>query len=1688
MANIKIAFDAVDNISSFMKQSKSMIDSLTGSVDTLNDTLTGLDSSGIESISESVSKLSGDFDSVGSSGTNSFEAIDESADKVVDGLLSLEEESANLKTSFTDTAASTVTSFNDVNNTAGDLKDTFVEVGASASQSFQDAAAASGSLVDAANDAAAALDKIKESADSAGSSVSDSFSSGSSAGNDLSSSLGGVNGAIIGIVGTLGGKSISDLIFGTGMKAEVNQVLLKNMTQTEAGAKKLFDTVDAATNKTLVSMQSVIPALNKFRASTGANEQALINVTGEVANFGSYVQAMTGSATLADTAMMDLTKGIDGAFASLDQYGITEKALMDTKLWTGKSDDVEGYMKAVNAVIGDTSELMETTQGKTATLMKKFSVEGKKIFNDIADSLKGVIDLFLKINEITSGGLIKGIILAGTALSGLLIVLGTAQLLGLNAAGAVTTFGNSLKDAAKFGFEFISSLDKQTLATYANRVATILKNTVTEINTGLTRQAIQQAQAHAGAVNTQTLAEYGLISRIKENNIFIGINNQLEKQRKKVKEQTLTASISQSVATWAESVKLQLLNGQTSVAALYEDNYRKAKERSLIATIRNTVVKTAETVQTGVLTAYTVTSTAAERAYAFVKKTVTLANIKSTAAKVIEAGQTAILTTYTAVATAAERAYTFVKELQIGTFIKSSALKLVEISRNAAVAIGIGLLGLAERAYTAIKNVSILATLRDVAAKGLQAAANLKTAISAGIMTAAQIGLNAAMMATPYGLVILGVIALIAAFKQLYNTFPDFKNGIDEIGAGLKELFGALMSGDFSKVGDILKNAWSELPSWLENINQQVEPAIRSLIDGFSNWANNVDWLGELQKAFGNIASWLSGAAANLANYMVEGLKSFSTGLTDWLDGGGAGGQEVGQSIFDGITAWWEENSPLLWELFTTIFMEILPLMGEIGLKIIAALGLALWQGIVWIGQQIWIAWDTNVTQPFMAWLTGIPGWVYNSLLGVLQSVYNWAASLKVSADTAGSDFVNGIITFIQTLPSRIWTWLLNTLSRIASFAVQALNKARTVGTDILNGVLTPVKQLPEKVYTEFMNIGTRILSAGSDLVNKAKKVGEDIYNGIMDALGIHSPGYIQENIAAEFGAIPGRIISVADAAIEAAKTVGEGIKTGFGEPNLDITANSYTEEEGTNTRIYEVDTTAAEQQFTTLEQTVGLAAMGIGNSVNGVNTTISGLNTSLNSTSLGMTSTFSTMGMAISGTLNKLASNNKSSWDNVNATTNSNLKTIQSGTNDVTKKMVSAWSVMGTNLTNTAGNIRTQSYNKFNSLHKSISSFYNQLGSARFSSGGLAAGPIGTISSLLSAPIGRKTSGGGRLRGGRTSGNFGAAGPTSSKKETSKLNNMIKHLSGGKLGSLLKRAGSSQSALMRLQEMFSSVGINPEDLINHVLGSFVSPNVSKIYNTGRQWDIGDPHFLGIRIPVNWKVKDFENGKPSLAQDINSFEHILRQILTARGFASGSTYMKYFDGRFSNQQVWDQVGCNCWDGMELIGEIANMLGLGWSIAHGKYNGIGHVAANIGGRIFDMTQFQYSGGSQFRGRSGVSFAGPAGNGIFDTMADLLKQIADFFTPTKKPSLAFDLNNGEYFNTSNGKSVGDIIVSKEAIKFGDTIVNIDNSNGDLDEEKIASLVSKKLDDKITSKETVGKIFKVASNERNKIARQG
>ena len=248
------------------------------------------------------------------------------------------------------------------------------------------------------DDASDVINKVKNNVDG----LSTSSKSSGQALNEISRGVRGLNNAVQTGLGLAAGKGLTELTIGNASSAETGRALIQNILDDTNRLNDAYKHFDEVTDRNLVSLNQLTPAMANFKAATGATDEQMITASDTMAKLGTYVQATTGSSALAETAMNKLSAGLHGAFAALDQYKITEASLKATGLWNGNEEDVMGYIRAIDKVIGETDQLMQTNEGLDQQIHKAFSRSGKAIGNDLLPYLKQAKQAFLNWNNNTN--------------------------------------------------------------------------------------------------------------------------------------------------------------------------------------------------------------------------------------------------------------------------------------------------------------------------------------------------------------------------------------------------------------------------------------------------------------------------------------------------------------------------------------------------------------------------------------------------------------------------------------------------------------------------------------------------------------------------------------------------------------------------------------------------------------------------------------------------------------------------------------------------------------------------------------------------------------------------------------------------------------------------------------------------------------------------------------------------------------------------------------------------------------------------------------------------------------------------------------------------------------------------------------------------------------------------------------
>lgn len=823
---------------------------------------------------------------------------------------------------------------------------------------------------------------------------------------------------------------------------------------------------------------------------------------------------------------------------------------------------------------------------------------------------------------------------------------------------------------------------------------------------------------------------------------------------------------------------------------------------------------------------------------------------------------------------------------------------------------------------------------------------------------AAQTLLNAVMSMNPITIVVIAIVALVAVLIYLYQNCEPVRNAINQLWEILKGIGEWIYSG--------LIGAWNALVSALQPVRDIFESVFMPLFNAFSALLE-----GNLNGALANfVAFW---------RHLVTAL--------------GPVGDIMG-------------------EYLTPIFMMFVGILMNVWNAVSQIIGVfqQFITGQITLPQMLSQIW-TIITQLFST--------VFNL---IIQGILNFARNIWNNAVTAGRNLLNGVIQYVQQLPGKVWNWITQTASKITSGATQWVNNAKSKAKGVVDGVINWVKQLPGKVYQEFMNIGSRILSAGSDLVNKAKQVGQNIVNGILGAMGIHSPGTIQESIALEFKNMIGRISGNVGDAYKAAKLVGADIVSGFQSQNvedaLNVMPNINTEsqEEGFTPNVAAVPTTVTTEVNT---ETNDAASSGLSQMVQATNTAY---------TAMQNKETFSMNAMLahVTSSMNLILTRTRMSLASTTAVTQSNLQNMSSSTASITSEMVDAWETMKNKIVRAASDIKSDSTRHFDKLSSTIGSFYRKLQNP--SSWG--AGPAGS-------------------RGPR-----GAGRPASKMSNiTSKMAEKIKAPHFVSVQEVRQNPCFNSSCLEYLSPTQNGSNIKTTDLIRGgcvdcVLGlenmgnagwaDSVAPNVNHIKQKSRNWSMRGPVIAGkYQTGLSFRVSDFETGTPKI--DFQSFKSMAESLFSQIPYAFYYDSEKY--GTWQNAIMNGE--CNCSDGSDALIALAHTCGLSASKVHGHWGSVGHFWATVEGHKMDTTGWQ----KQRNWTPAQSHAGPSPTDPFDKQNGILERIAT------------DLQTGEEFDIYSGETVDSELTLNGEITVKHEFINLPDG---MDEKEVARLISEATND--------------------------
>lgn len=372
----------------------------------------------------------------------------------------------------------------------------------------------------------------------------------------------------------------------------------------------------------------------------------------------------------------------------------------------------------------------------------------------------------------------------------------------------------------------------------------------------------------------------------------------------------------------------------------------------------------------------------------------------------------------------------------------------------------------------------------------------------------AMIGFNLSMLANPIFLVIAAIVAIVAALVLFFTK--------TEVGRRAWAAFTSWLLG----VWNAVLNFFKALPAWFSNfwntiktnavtiwnnIVAFVQGIPQMLINAFLNFTLiglliqhwDAIWLG-IQTAWNNILAFFQALPGNIANFFAE----LPGKVGYWI------GYMIGTALRLLI-----EFGTNVRNTVTTMITNVITFFRELPGKIREILiRMAVWAILKFreMRDKV-IETAVNLYNGVVDWIQKLPGRIQT----FFKNAYQWAVEkfleMRNKIVSTAIEIYNNVKDWIQKLPERVREFFENARKWAVEKFIELRDKAKEIAQKIFTNIRDEILKIPAKVKEIFLDAIHKITGLVGDAVNAAKDFAGGLWNGFKDALGIHSPSYIEE-------------------------------------------------------------------------------------------------------------------------------------------------------------------------------------------------------------------------------------------------------------------------------------------------------------------------------------------------------------------------------------------------------------------------------------------------------------------------------------------------------------------------------------------------------------------------------------------------
>lgn len=338
-----------------------------------------------------------------------------------------------------------------------------------------------------------------------------------------------------------------------------------------------------------------------------------------------------------------------------------------------------------------------------------------------------------------------------------------------------------------------------------------------------------------------------------------------------------------------------------------------------------------------------------------------------------------------------------------------------------------------------IQIASTVASYAIAAARGTEVAATTAA-------TAAQLGLNAAVLANPVTWIIVAIVAAIAALVAIIVVVVKNWDKVKEVALNCWES---------------IKIAWGKVSEWFGNLWNNVKEVALSV------WNSILSF-------FSTIGNWFN-------TNVIQPIKNFFTNLWYFIVG-------VAVSIWNGIVS---VLTPIATWVNTNIIQPVINFYKNLWHAIVNVVT-SIWTSICNIWGQIsgWVS--ANIIQPIINFYTNL----WHSIVNIVTSVWNTICSIwgQISGWVSSN-----IIEPIKTFFSGLWTSITETVGSVKEAITGAFSSAYKKVVAIWEGITGFFKGIWDGIkgtVSKLINKGKEALGVESEVKQKGGK--KHAWGGLM--------------------------------------------------------------------------------------------------------------------------------------------------------------------------------------------------------------------------------------------------------------------------------------------------------------------------------------------------------------------------------------------------------------------------------------------------------------------------------------------------------------------------------------------------------------------------------------------------------------